>query len=185
MNHFKNFISLFALSCAPAFYIWSQNSIAKNHGKQSFKLMDGLNQNLDPLYQSSLKNRAKYPTLSEEYLSSKPEGIILGKHQGKFIRKKLNEDGQTVAAVDLEVPGSGELMGGSQGEDDYDKLIQRMQELGIPQENLDWYTNLRKFGGCYHSGFGLGFERLIMYLTGVDNIRDVIPYPRTPNNCDY
>jgi len=93
MNHFKNFISLFALSCAPAFYIWSQNSIAKNHGKQSFKLMDGLNQNLDPLYQSSLKNRAKYPTVSEEYLSSKPEGIILGKHQGKFIRKKLNEDG--------------------------------------------------------------------------------------------
>ena len=68
---------------------------------------------------------------------------------------------------------------------DYDKLIQRMNELGIPEENLEWYTNLRKFGGCYHSGFGLGFERLIMYLTGVDNIRDVIPYPRTPNNCNY
>ena len=103
----------------------------------------------------------------------------------KAFYMKLNEDGETVAAADLEVPGSGELCGGSQREDDYDKLIQRMKEFDIPEENLDWYTNLRKFGGCYHSGFGLGFERLIMYLTGVDNIRDVIPYPRTPNNCNY
>ena len=81
--------------------------------------------------------------------------------------------------------GSGELIGGSQREDDYDKLINRMKEMNIPLENLDWYTNLRRFGGCYHAGFGLGFERLIMYLTGIENIRDVIPYPRTPNNCDY
>ena len=97
----------------------------------------------------------------------------------------LNDDNETVAAVDLEVPGSGELIGGSQREDDYDKLINRMKEMNIPLENLDWYTNLRRFGGCYHAGFGLGFERLIMYLTGIENIRDVIPYPRTPNNCDY
>ena len=69
--------------------------------------------------------------------------------------------------------------------DDYNKLINRMKEMNIPRENLEWYTNLRRFGGCYHSGFGLGFERLIMYLTGIENIRDVIPYPRTPNNCDY
>ncbi len=103
----------------------------------------------------------------------------------KAFYMKLNDDGKTVAAVDLEVPGAGELIGGSQREDDYDKLIQRMKEMNIPLENLDWYTNLRRFGGCYHGGFGLGFERLIMYLTGVDNIRDVIPYPRTPNNCDY
>ena len=103
----------------------------------------------------------------------------------KAFYMKLNDDNETVAAVDLEVPGSGELMGGSQREDDYDKLINRMKELNIPLEGLDWYTNLRRFGGCYHSGFGLGFERLIMYLTGIENIRDVIPYPRTPNNCDY
>ncbi len=103
----------------------------------------------------------------------------------KAFYMKLNDDGKTVAAVDLEVPGAGELIGGSQREDDYDKLIQRMKEMNIPLENLDWYTNLRRFGGCYHGGFGLGFERLIMYLTGIDNIRDVIPYPRTPNNCDY
>ena len=103
----------------------------------------------------------------------------------KAFYMKLNDDGKTVAAVDLEVPGAGELIGGSQREDDYDKLIQRMKEMNIPLENLDWYTNLRRFGGCYHGGFGLGFERLIMYLTGIDNIRDVIPYPRTPNSCDY
>ena len=103
----------------------------------------------------------------------------------KAFYMKQNPDGKTVAAVDLEVPGAGELMGGSQREDDYNKLVARMKEMNIPLENLDWYTNLRRFGGCYHGGFGLGFERLIMYLTGIENIRDVIPFPRTPNNCDY
>ena len=98
---------------------------------------------------------------------------------------KLNSDGKTVAAVDLEVPGAGELMGGSQREEDYDKLINRMQELKIDSSSMDWYLNLRKYGGCVHSGFGMGFERLLIYLTGVDNIRDVIPYPRTPKNCDF
>ena len=124
----------------------------------------------------------------EKYITEYFNGPVFITNWPKDIKAfymKLNEDGETVAAADLEVPGSGELCGGSQREDDYDKLIQRMKELDIPEENLDWYTNLRKFGGCYHSGFGLGFERLIMYLTGVDNIRDVIPYPRTPNNCDY
>jgi asparaginyl-tRNA synthetase len=98
---------------------------------------------------------------------------------------KQNDDGKTVAAVDLEVPGAGELMGGSQREDDYDKLVKRMDEMGMEKEGLDWYLNLRRYGGCVHSGFGLGFERLIIYITGVDNIRDVIPYPRTPKNCDF
>ena len=124
----------------------------------------------------------------EKYITEHFNGPVFITDWPKDIKAfymKLNDDGETVAAADLEVPGSGELCGGSQREDDYDKLIQRMKELDIPEENLSWYTNLRKFGGCYHSGFGLGFERLIMYLTGVDNIRDVIPYPRTPNNCDY
>ena len=103
----------------------------------------------------------------------------------KAFYMKLNPDGETVAAVDLEVPGAGELMGGSQREEDYDKLIHRMEELGMEKEGMQWYLNLRKFGGCPHSGFGMGFERLLIYLTGVDNIRDVIPYPRTPGNCDY
>lgn len=98
---------------------------------------------------------------------------------------KLNPDGKTVAAVDLVVPEAGELMGGSQREEDYDKLVRRMDEMGVDKSGIDWYINLRKFGGCVHSGFGMGFERLVIYLTGVDNIRDAIPFPRTPNSCEY
>ena len=103
----------------------------------------------------------------------------------KAFYMKLNEDGKTVAAVDLEVPGAGELMGGSQREENYDKLVNRMKELNMSFDGLDWYLNLRKYGGCVHSGFGMGFERLLIYLTGVENIRDVIPYARTPKNCNY
>ena len=124
----------------------------------------------------------------ERYITEYFNGPVFITNWPKDIKAfymKLNDDNETVAAVDLEVPGSGELIGGSQREDDYDKLIKRMEELNIPKDDLEWYTNLRRFGGCYHSGFGLGFERLIMYLTGIENIRDIIPYPRTPNNCDY
>ena len=124
----------------------------------------------------------------EKYITEHFNGPVFITDWPKDIKAyymKLNPDNETVAAVDLEVPGAGELMGGSQREDDYDKLIKRMKEININYEEMDWYTNLRRFGGCYHSGFGLGFERLIMYLTGIDNIRDVIPYPRTPNSCDY
>ena len=96
-----------------------------------------------------------------------------------------NPDGTTVAAVDLLVPGSGELMGGSQREDRYDRLVARMEELHISAEQMSWYVNLRRFGGCTHAGFGMGFERLIMYLTDIENIRDVLPYPRTPGNCEF
>ena len=103
----------------------------------------------------------------------------------KAFYMKQNEDGETVKAVDLEVPGAGEIMGGSEREEDYDKLVKRMDELKMDKDELDWYINLRKFGGCVHSGFGMGFERLLIYLTGVENIRDVIPYPRTPGNCEY
>ena len=103
----------------------------------------------------------------------------------KAFYMRLNDDGKTVAAVDLEVPGSGELMGGSEREVDLDKLNELVKIHNIDREQIEWYLNLRKFGGCYHSGFGMGFERLIMYLTGIENIRDVIPYPRTPGNCEY
>ena len=103
----------------------------------------------------------------------------------KAFYMKQNPDGKTVAAVDLEVPGAGELMGGSQREENYEKLVERMKELNIPTDGMEWYLNLRRFGGCTHSGFGMGFERLLIYLTGVDNIRDVIPYARTPKNCDF
>ncbi len=103
----------------------------------------------------------------------------------KAFYMKQNEDGKTVRAVDLEVPGVGELIGGSEREASYEKLTARMKELGMNMDELSWYVNLRKFGTVSHSGFGLGFERLLIYLTGVDNIRDVIPYPRTPKSCDF
>ena len=98
---------------------------------------------------------------------------------------KLNDDDATVAAVDLVVPLAGELMGGSQREEDYDKILKRCKEMGVDTSTIDWFLNLRKFGSCIHSGFGMGFERLVMYVTGVENIRDTIPFPRTPQNCLY
>ena len=98
---------------------------------------------------------------------------------------KLNSDGKTVAGVDLEVPGAGELIGGSQREENLDVLLKRMEETGADRTSIEWYINLRRYGGCVHSGFGMGFERLIMYLTGMENIRDVIPYPRTPGSCEF
>jgi len=103
----------------------------------------------------------------------------------KAFYMRLNDDNETVAAVDLLVPGSGELMGGSQREERLDVLNKRMDELEMSKEGMEWYLKLRQYGGCYHSGFGMGFERLIMYLTGIENIRDAIPYPRTPGSCDY
>lgn len=102
----------------------------------------------------------------------------------KAFYMKLNPDGKTVAAVDCLVPGIGEIIGGSQREDDYEKLCQRMEELGLNKEDYDFYLDLRKYGTARHAGFGLGFERCVMYLTGMTNIRDVIPFPRTVNNCE-
>ena len=98
---------------------------------------------------------------------------------------KQNDDGKTVKAVDLVVPGIGELCGGSEREENYDKLLNRINELGLKEKDYWWYLNLRKFGSCIHSGFGIGFERLIMYVTGAGNIRDVVPFPRTPGSCEY
>ena len=124
----------------------------------------------------------------EKYITEYFDGPVFIKNWPKDIKAfymKQNTDGKTVAAVDLEVPGAGELMGGSQREEDYEKLKSRMTEMGLEPESMDWYLNLRKYGGCVHSGFGMGFERLLIYLTGVDNIRDVIPYPRTPKTCEY
>ena len=102
----------------------------------------------------------------------------------KAFYMKQNEDGKTVAAMDCLVPGIGEIIGGSQREDDYTKLTERMKELGLKEEDYGFYLDLRKYGSARHAGFGLGFERCVMYLTGMGNIRDVIPFPRTVNNCD-
>lgn len=103
----------------------------------------------------------------------------------KAFYMRLNDDGKTVAAADLLVPAIGELIGGSQREERYDVLVSRMNELGLKPADYDWYLNLRKYGGVTHSGYGLGFERMVMYLTGISNIRDVIPFPRTVGNLEY
>lgn len=124
----------------------------------------------------------------EKYITEYYNGPVFVKNWPKDIKSyymKINPDRKTVAAVDLEVPGAGEIMGGSQREENYDKLVSRMKDMGIDTDQLYWYLELRKYGSNIHSGFGLGFERLLMYITGMENIRDVIPYPRTPNNCEF
>ena len=124
----------------------------------------------------------------EKYIAEYFNGPVFIKAWPKDIKAyymKLNDYNKTVAAVDLVVPGSGELMGGSQREENLDKLLKRMEEMHVDKDGIDWYLDTRRFGGCIHSGFGMGFERLIMYVTGIDNIRDVIPFPRTPKNCEY
>ena len=103
----------------------------------------------------------------------------------KAFYMKQNPDGKTVAAADLLVSGIGEIIGGSQREDDFEKLERRMKELNLSKEDYWWYMDLRRYGSCPHSGYGLGFERMMMYLTGVQNIRDVLPFPRTPKNCEF
>ena len=120
-----------------------------------------------------------------ETIFKKPVFVTDYPKEIKAFYMKQNPDGKTVAATDLLVPGIGEIIGGSQREEDYDKLVNRMKELNMPIEDYSWYLDLRKYGSCDHAGFGLGFERAIMYLTGMQNIRDVIPFPRTPKNCEF
>ncbi len=122
--------------------------------------------------------------LTEEHFKS-PVFVTNWPKEIKAFYMRLNDDQKTVAAVDLLVPGSGELIGGSQREERLDYLEKRMEELHIPKADLQWYLDLRRFGGCVHAGFGMGFERLLMYLSGVENIRDVIPFPRTPRNAEF
>ena len=124
----------------------------------------------------------------EKYITEYYNGPVFVKNWPKDIKSyymKLNPDGKTVAAVDLEVPGAGEIMGGSQREENLEVLKELMKAKGIQEDPLYWYLDLRRYGSNVHSGFGLGFERLLMYITGMENIRDVIPFPRTPNNCDF
>ncbi|MDE6949873.1 MAG: asparagine--tRNA ligase [Lachnospiraceae bacterium] len=127
-------------------------------------------------------------TEHERYLTEKefkrPVFVTDYPKEIKAFYMKLNEDGKTVAAMDCLVPGIGEIIGGSQREDDLETLERRMEEMGLNKEDYDFYLDLRRFGSVRHAGFGLGFERCVMYLTGMSNIRDVLPFPRTVNNCE-
>ena len=136
----------------------------------------------EPSYEDDIaKEHERYIT---EYFNG-PVFITDWPKDIKAYYMKLNDDNKTVAAVDLVVPQAGELMGGSQREENLEKLLARMEEMHVDKSGIDWYLDTRRYGGCVHSGFGMGFERLLIYLTGVDNIRDVIPYPRTPKNCEF
>jgi len=127
-------------------------------------------------------------TEHEKYLVKHFDGPVFIYDWPKDIKAfymRLNDDKETVAAMDLLVPGGGELMGGSQREERLEYLEKRMDEMNVPKEELEWYLDLRRYGGCKHAGFGMGFARMLMYLTGIENIRDVIPFPRTPRNCEF
>jgi len=115
----------------------------------------------------------------------KPVILIDYPKEIKSFYMKQNDDGKTVGAMDILFPGIGEIVGGSQREEDYDKLVTRMKEMGVPAEEMDWYLDTRRFGTAPHSGFGLGFERMMLFVTGMGNIRDVIPFPRTPKNAEF
>ncbi len=151
---------------------------------EAVKLLEKNNSKFD--YQVSWG--ADLQTEHERYLTEqvfkRPVFVYDYPKEIKAFYMKLNEDGKTVAAVDCLVPGIGEIIGGSQREDDYDKLLARIQELGLREEDYGFYLDLRKYGSARHAGFGLGFERCVMYLTGMSNIRDVVPFPRTVNNCE-
>ncbi|MFY7971381.1 MAG: asparagine--tRNA ligase [Flavobacteriales bacterium] len=143
------------------------------------------------------KKKFKYPVEWGIDLQSEHERYLVEKHFQKPViitgypaaikafYMRLNEDGKTVAAMDILVPGIGEIIGGSQREERFDVLLQKCEQFNIPQESIWWYLETRKFGTCTHAGFGLGFERLVMYVTGMQNIRDVIPFPRTPKNAEF
>ena len=152
--------------------------------KQAIEILLSANQKFENLPRFS----DDIATEHEKYLVKHFDGPVFVTDWPKDIKAfymRLNDDNETVAAMDLLVPGSGELIGGSQREERLEYLEKRMEEMNVPKEDLWWYLDLRKYGGCKHAGYGLGFDRMLMYLTGIENIRDVIPFPRTPRNCEF
>ncbi len=151
---------------------------------QAIEILEKNNDNFDYKVFWGCDLQTEHERYLTEQIFKKPVFVTDYPKEIKAFYMKLNEDNKTVAAMDLLVPGIGEIIGGSQREDDYDKLVKRMEELGLNAEDYDFYLDLRKYGSARHAGFGLGFERCVMYLTGMGNIRDVVPFPRTVNNCE-
>lgn len=151
---------------------------------EAVELLEKNNDNFDYKVSWGCDLQTEHERYLTEQIFKKPVFVTDYPKEIKAFYMKMNDDNKTVAAMDLLVPGIGEIIGGSQREDDYDKLLSRMNELGLKPEDYDFYLDLRKYGSTRHAGFGLGFERCVMYLTGMGNIRDVIPFPRTVNNCD-
>ncbi|MBH1942096.1 asparagine--tRNA ligase [Mobilitalea sibirica] len=151
---------------------------------QAIELLEKNNDNFDYKVTWGCDLQTEHERYLTEQVFKKPVFVTDYPKDIKAFYMKLNEDNKTVAAMDLLVPGIGEIIGGSQREDDYDKLVKRMEEMDLKKEDYEFYLDLRKYGTARHAGFGLGFERCVMYLTGMGNIRDVVPFPRTVNNCE-
>ncbi|MBR2476603.1 MAG: asparagine--tRNA ligase [Clostridia bacterium] len=152
---------------------------------EAVELLKKSGENFDYPVEWGIDLQTEHERYLTEKLLKKPVFVTDYPKDIKAFYMKLNDDGKTVAAMDLLVPGVGEIIGGSEREADFDKLSKRIEELGLNPKDYDWYLDLRKFGGTRHAGFGLGFERLIMYMTGMSNIRDVQSFPRTVNNAEY
>ena len=151
---------------------------------EAIKLLEPHNDQFDYPVSWGCDLQTEHERYLTEVIFKKPIFVTDYPKEIKAFYMKLNPDGKTVAAMDCLVPGIGEIIGGSQREDDYDILLNRIRELGLREEDYQFYLDLRKYGSARHAGFGLGFERCVMYLTGMGNIRDVLPFPRTVNNCD-
>jgi asparaginyl-tRNA synthetase len=166
-----------------------QNVVSNDFGRISYTEAVDILLKSGKKFEYPVKWGIDLQTEHERYLTEqvykKPIFLVDYPKDIKAFYMRLNDDGKTVAAMDLLVPGVGEIIGGSQREERIDVLTARMKELNLSEEDYWWYLNLRKYGGTKHAGYGLGFERIIMYLTGVSNIRDVIPYPRTVGNAEY
>ena len=160
------------------------NDFAKVTYTEAIEILSKNNDNFDYKVSWGCDLQTEHERYLTEQVFKRPVFVTDYPKEIKAFYMKLNEDGKTVAAVDCLVPGIGEIIGGSQREDDYDKLLTRIKEMGLNEEDYGFYLDLRKYGSARHAGFGLGFERCVMYLTGMSNIRDVIPFPRTVNNCE-
>ncbi len=181
MNFFNSFVDKGLLE---RLHNVEQNEFARITYTEAVELLKPHNDRFEYPVDWGCDLQTEHERYLTEQIYQKPVFVTDYPKEIKAFYMKLNEDGRTVAAVDCLVPGIGEIIGGSQREDDYDKLLARIHELGLKESDYQFYLDLRKYGSVRHAGFGLGFERCVMYLTGMGNIRDVIPFPRTVNNCE-
>lgn len=163
----------------------TENVFARVDYAEAIKLLQKNNDKFEYKIEFGSDLQSEHEKYLAEVVFKKPVFVYNYPKEIKAFYMRLNDDGKTVKATDLLVPGIGELCGASEREERYDVLLNRIHELGLKEEDYWWYLNLRKFGSVKHSGFGMGFDRFMMYVTGVKNIRDVLPFPRTPNNCEF
>ena len=181
MNFFNNFVDKGLLD---RLHHVVNSEFARVTYTEAIELLEKHNSKFDYKVSWGCDLQTEHERYLTEEIFKRPVFVTDYPKEIKAFYMKLNDDGKTVAAVDCLVPGIGEIIGGSQREDDYDKLLTRMEELGLDPKDYQFYLDLRKYGSARHAGFGLGFERCVMYLTGMANIRDVVPFPRTVGNCD-